>query len=100
MPCIAPGCHRRHGCASNGGRIIELFAKSIRRQMSGKAELVSLIRRWKIFGALLIIGVIGGGFLWAATASQDGGVLQPGQRLMDSGLGPAGDRLVIKGNIP
>ena len=43
--------------------------------MSGKAELVSLIRRWKIFGALLIIGVIGGGFLWAATASQDGGVL-------------------------
>lgn len=30
------------------------------------AELVSLAGRWQIFGALLIIGFIGGGFFWAA----------------------------------
>ncbi len=31
------------------------------------AELISLARRWQIFGPLLIIGFIGCGFFWAAS---------------------------------
>ncbi|MDP6428139.1 MAG: HlyD family type I secretion periplasmic adaptor subunit [Rhodospirillales bacterium] len=49
-----------------------------RRRSKEISDLALLVRRWQIFGSLLIIGFIGGGFFWAANAEVDGAAIAPG----------------------
>jgi epimerase transport system membrane fusion protein len=54
------------------------FQRIIQDPMAQDDTLAPLVRRWQIFGALLIIGFIGGGFFWAANAGIDGAAIAPG----------------------
>jgi HlyD family type I secretion membrane fusion protein len=57
---------------------MKIFRRNSGRKTDRDDALAPLVRRWQIFGALLIIGFIGGGFFWAASAGIDGAAIAPG----------------------
>jgi len=57
---------------------MKIFRRNSVRKTDRDDALAPLVRRWQIFGALLIIGFIGGGFFWAASAGIDGAAIAPG----------------------